>query len=73
MPQSEMFPAIVANVHVGVDYRPRGPKDNWQVGGYLQAAITAIGDEAAKNAGYDNSDGATFVSLLAGIRTSLTW
>ena len=56
MSQHEMFPAIVANVHVGVDYRPRGPKDHWQVGGYVQAAVTIIGDEAAKNAGYDNNN-----------------
>ena len=69
---SEIFPAIVANVNVGVDYRPRGPKDNWQVGGYLQAAITAIGDESAKDNGYDE-DGQSFFSLLAGLRTSLTW
>lgn len=73
MSQHEMFPAIVANVHVGVDYRPRGPKDHWQVGGYVQAAVTIIGDEAAKNAGYDNNNASTFVSLLAGLRTSLTW
>lgn len=73
MSQHEMFPAIVANVHVGVDYRPRGPKDNWQVGGYLQAAITVIGDEAAKDAGYDNNNASTFLSMLAGVRTSLTW
>ena len=71
--RSEIFPAIVANIHAGVDYRPRGPKDNWQVGGYVQAAITAIGNEAAKGAGYDNNDGTTFLSLLAGVRTSLTW
>jgi hypothetical protein len=73
MPQSDMLPAIVANVHVGVDYRPRGPKDNWQVGGYVQAAITVIGDEAAKDGGYDSNGGQTFLSLLAGLRTSLTW
>jgi hypothetical protein len=73
MSKSEMFPAIVANILVGLDYRPRGPKDNWQVGAYIDAAVTAIGDEAAKDAGYDNNDGSTFLSILGGLRTSLTW
>jgi hypothetical protein len=69
---SEMFPAIVGNVHAGVDYRPRGAKDNWQVGGYIDAAVTAIGDESAHDQGYDTS-GKSYVTLLAGLRTSLTW
>jgi hypothetical protein len=72
MARSEMFPAIVANILVGVDYRPRGPKDNWQVGAYIDAAVTAIGDESAKDAGYDE-DGTQFLSILGGLRTSLTW
>ena len=72
MSVSEMFPAIVGNILVGVDYRPRGAKDNWQVGGYLDASVTAIGDEAAHDQGYNNN-GQTYLSLLAGLRTSLTW
>jgi len=72
MSVGEMFPAIVGNIHAGVDYRPRGAKDNWQVGGYLDASVTAIGDEAAHDLGYNN-DGQSYVTLLAGLRTSLTW
>lgn len=68
----EMFPAIVGNLHAGVDYRPRGAKDNWQVGGYIDASVTAIGDEAARDQGYNNN-GETYLTLLAGLRTSLTW
>jgi hypothetical protein len=75
MSVSTMFPAIVASIHAGVDYRPRGAKDSWQVGGYLDASVTVFGDEAAKDQGYDNNNnnGQTFLSLFGGLRTSLTW
>ena len=72
MPISEMFPGIVANIHAGVDYRPRGAKDNWQVGGYVDGSLTAFGDEAAHDQGYSKS-GQTYLTLLMGLRTSLTW
>ncbi len=68
----EMFPAIVGNIHAGVDYRPRGAKDNWQVGGYVDASVTALGDEAAHDQGYNNN-AQQYLTLLFGLRTSLTW
>jgi hypothetical protein len=70
--RSEMFPGVVANLRAAVDYRPRGAKDNWQVGAWIDAAVTVIGEEAAKDEGYTD-EGQTYVSVLGGVRTSLTW
>jgi len=72
MSVSDILPAIVGNIHAGVDYRPRGAKDNWQVGGYVDASVTAYGDEASHDQGY-NKGGQSYLTLLFGARTSLTW
>ena len=70
--RTEIWPAIVANVRAAVDYHPRGGDDNWQVTGFIDAAITVIGDEDAKDLGY-NDGGASYLSIIGGLRTSLTW
>lgn len=70
--RTEIWPGIVANVRAAVDYHPRGGDDNWQVSAWVDAAITVIGDEDAKDLGY-NDGGTSFLSIIGGLRTSLTW
>jgi hypothetical protein len=70
--QQEVFPGIVANLRAAVDYHPRGGDDNWQVSAWVDAAVTVIGEESAKDYGYTD-EGQTFVSIIGGLRTSLTW
>lgn len=69
---SEMFPGIVANLRAAVDYHPRAGDDSWQVSAWVDAAVTVIADEAAKDIGYDDN-GKTYLSVIGGLRTSLTW
>ena len=69
---TQIFPGIITNLRAAVDYRPRGAKDSWQVGAWIDASVTVYGEEAANDMGYDDK-GQTFVSILGGLRTSLTW
>ena len=69
---TQMFPGVVANLRAAVDYHPRGGDDSWQVGAWIDAAVTVIADEAAMDLGYSDSP-VSYVSVIAGLRTSLTW
>jgi hypothetical protein len=69
---SEVWPGLIANLRAAVDYHPRGGDENWQVSAFVDAAVTVFADEDAKDLGYNDS-GASFVSIITGLRTSLTW
>lgn len=71
-PRSEMFPAIVTALHAGIDYHPRPDHMAWQVGAYIDGAITVAGEESSHDYDPDNKPHAS-LWLLAGLRTSVTF
>jgi hypothetical protein len=72
--QSEMFPAIVIGARGGLNYHPRPDFAGWQVGAYLEASITALGDEVSQQFRTNNNDkGVQFVSLLGGLRSTVAF
>jgi len=66
--RSELFPAIVSGVRAGVSYRPR--PGGWQVGGFVDGSITIFGKEHSDSDDAHGDGGATFLSLLLGVRGS---
>jgi hypothetical protein len=70
--RTEVWPGIVANLRAAVDYHPRTGDDSWQVSAWVDAAVTVFGEEDAKDLGYSDQ-GASFLSIVGGLRTSLTW
>lgn len=65
--QSELFLAIVTSIRAGVSYHPKPGLFGWQLGAYIEASITAFGDEASEEM---RDGGTSFASYLGGIRTS---
>ena len=68
--QSEMFPAIVVGVRAGVDYHPLERFTALVVGAFVEASITAFGEEQPSS---ENGNGQTFVSLLGGLRSTVAF
>jgi hypothetical protein len=65
-----MFPGILSDFRVGVDYHPLPAYAAWAVGAFADLQVTFIGDE-----NFDNSHdkGQTFVSFFGGLRSSLAF
>jgi hypothetical protein len=66
--QSELFPGVVLGLRGGVNYHPRPHVRAWQVGGYVGADVTLIGQEASLKM---SNSGQTSVSFVAGMRSTL--
>ncbi len=60
----------VIGVRVGVDFHPVASFRAWQIGGFVDAEITAIGDEANKD---QNEGPQSYVSLFGGVRSTLAF
>ncbi|MEO8844852.1 MAG: hypothetical protein ABI591_23900 [Kofleriaceae bacterium] len=71
MEHSEVFPAIVLGARLGVNYHPRADYQAWAVGGYLETSITLFGQEQSNT--YGNRDGAAYVSLIGGLRSTVAF
>ena len=70
-PRMNVLFAGVAALRAGIDYHPRPDHTAWQVGVYIEGAITA-GNEASDDYSPD-SKGTSSLWLLAGFRTSVTF
>jgi hypothetical protein len=70
MSQSEIFPGLVNNVRVGVDYHPKGDDRTWEVGAFVDASITIIGQEGTDEV---SKDPASYLTLSGGLRSSLAF
>lgn len=71
--RSKLYPAIMANARIGVDYHPAAQLPGWGVGAFAEAEVCAFGDEHDDQVDMSNQGGVTFVSLFGGVRTSLAW
>jgi len=67
--QSELFPGVVLGLRGGVNYHPRPQVRAWQVGGYVGADVTLIGQETSSKT--TSNSGETSVSVVAGMRSTL--
>jgi hypothetical protein len=74
VPQSQMFPAIVAEVRAGADYAPIESYPGWKLGAFVDVSITAFGQEQCDNcSATTDKNGQTFASLLFGARSLLAF
>jgi hypothetical protein len=73
--RSEMFPGIVIEFRAGVDYAPIASYGAWRVGAFVDAALTAYGEEHCDDCAdsNDDKDGATFLDLMFGARSALAF
>jgi hypothetical protein len=69
--QSGFFPSIVVGFRVGLNYHPRPSFAGWQVGAYVEAAYTVVGDE--KFVDSDGNSEASFLSLFGGLRSTVAF
>lgn len=69
---SEVFPAIVTGIHAGVDYHPRPDYRAWGIGAYVEDEVTIYGQETCDQC-QRNNKGQTFMSLFAGVRSTLAF
>ena len=74
-PVSDIFPAITTTVRVGLNYHPTPSFAAWQVGVFFDTVITIIGNEAPSDGpdANDTEKNAHFVSLLGGLRSTVTF
>ncbi len=70
---SQLYPAIMANARVGVDYHPAPRMPGWGVGAFVEAEVCAFGDEHDGQNDPQDKSGTSFVSMFGGVRTSLAW
>ncbi|MDB4959418.1 MAG: hypothetical protein JWO36_6987 [Myxococcales bacterium] len=68
--QSSVFPGIVVGGRAGVDYHPTRDFKIWEVGAFIEAAVTVAGQEATDEY---NKDAQHYVTLFGGLRSSLAF
>jgi hypothetical protein len=71
--RSELFPGVVIEVRAGVDYEPVASYGAWKLGAFVNAAITAYGMEQCTDCDAGDGNGATFLTLLFGVRSALAF
>ncbi len=70
--QSGFFPSIVVGFRGGLNYHPRPSFAGWQIGAYVEAAYTVVGDEKVVDSDDGNSE-ASFLSLFGGLRSTVAF
>ena len=71
--ESEIFPAIVVGLRGGLNYHPRSQMPGWEVGAYVESSITALGQETSEEFDNGNDLEYVFVTLFAGIRSTVAF
>jgi hypothetical protein len=61
---SKTFPALMANVRVGVDYQPLASMPDWRIGALFEVELTVFGEEEV------SGNGKTYASLFGGVRST---
>jgi hypothetical protein len=73
--RSELFPGIVIELRGGVEYAPVASYAAWRIGAFVDAALTAYGQEQCNDCEESDGDknGTTFLDLMFGARSALAF